>query len=71
MVDDNSIMAHHDAELEGGGDHSIVRDDCAFHRREAAPTSLQPGVLRSNSRSSSRTPNAGRRICRVINESTQ
>jgi len=26
MVDKASIMAHHDAELEGGGDHLIVID---------------------------------------------
>jgi hypothetical protein len=25
MVDNTSIMAHHDAELEGGGDHLIDR----------------------------------------------
>ena len=25
MVDNTSIMAHHDAELEGGGDHLIGR----------------------------------------------
>ena len=41
MVDNTSIMAHHDAELEGGGDHLIDRllaspDRICYHNGHTA-----------------------------------
>jgi len=50
MVDNTSIMAHHDAELEGGGDHLIVIDfgtsqsPKSTRQRDSrcSPTALRP-----------------------------
>jgi len=48
MVDNTSIMAHHDAELEGGGDHLIDRllAEC-YRKRLAADLSLDKERLNS------------------------